>query len=172
MLKKYNIALLPRGGFAKFFELSQRLSSLSAGYLLGEKSLPHVTLLQFFLEEEHLDSLWKSLSNTSLNRHLELTFSELSFFTYDTLSWISLLPNHCNLLAEMHEIVKSVVSAGHTRPYDPHLTLTNTNNLDYAPLAGKLLMPLPSLSDTFILSLGECDSAGQFTKLLFQYEIT
>ncbi len=60
MLKKYNIALIPIKNSRQFVNYAIALSRniLSATYLLGEKSLPHVSLCHFETDENNIETIW------------------------------------------------------------------------------------------------------------------
>lgn len=50
-MKLFNIALIPTSKNAEIISCAKHFSSIAGQYLLGDASLPHVTLYQFKAEE-------------------------------------------------------------------------------------------------------------------------
>lgn len=173
--RKYNIALTPVAKSQTIIDRAKKLSSIAGQYILGENSLPHVTLCQFESDENGVESLWNQVCAALEQKSIELTFSRFSYFTGDQLSWISLLPVQAETLQQLHETVANIIKNPVNRSfenYDPHMTLINTNNVNYQTEAQKELTETDShLSDTFVLSLGTCDELGQFTRLIHSCEV-
>jgi len=51
IMQKYNIALTPVSESKSMIECAQNFSAIADQYLLGEKSLSHVTLYHFMADE-------------------------------------------------------------------------------------------------------------------------
>jgi hypothetical protein len=171
-LKKYNIALLPIFKENEFIGLSQKIPVASAGYILGEFSIPHITICQFHGKESEIDNIWIDVDRAINDQAMVFEFTEISCMTFDNLNfWVSLIPDNVEQLNDMHAKVANLVKTSTMNNYDPHLTLINTLDFNYKNKIKVLLDEYNSISDCFILSLGECDSLGQFTKILKQSEI-
>lgn len=172
-MKKYNIALLPVDKSAAFVEVSQQFSMMDPIYHLGEKSLPHVTLCQFYRDESEIEATWEEVC-AALNHHaLELEFKNFSLITFDnTMFWISLMPGVAPELHKLQAEVASILNASSKRPYDPHLTLMGTLDSAYEGKAAPLIEGYQPIADKFILALGECDELGQFVRIIYQKELT
>lgn len=168
---KYNIALTPIHRGADIIALSQQFSTIADRYCLGEHSLPHVTLYQFYTEENKLEHLWKKLCQTIKAPTITLEFKRFSCTTYNNnneLFWIALLPNQIDVLNRMHAAIASVIELPINKSFDPHMTLINTKNKAYETMVNTHSSSYHPLSDVFILSLGKCDGVGQFTTLVYQ----
>ena len=100
-MKKYNIALLPVDKGAAFVDISQKLSMMDPVYNLGEKSLPHVTLCQFYREETEIEATWEEVCAALSDHVLDIEFKNFSLITFDnTMFWISLMPGD---VPELHK---------------------------------------------------------------------
>lgn len=126
-MKKYNIALLPSAKSEDFIKLSKQLAFLEAQYQLGDDSLPHVTLLQFYADESQVDEIWENAMH-HLNEHsIDLEFKCFSFITFNNHTfYISLIPNNISILYKMHSQLCLLFTPTINKPYDPHLTLIST----------------------------------------------
>jgi hypothetical protein len=62
MIKKYNLALIPTSKKDEITIFAKKLSYLADNYLIGEGSLPHVTLCQFNAEESDIRSIWEKVN--------------------------------------------------------------------------------------------------------------
>lgn len=172
-MKKYNIALVPVQKSGNFIALSQKLSFLETGYQLGEDSLPHLTLCQFYADESEIDSIWENIMD-SLNEHyIDLEFESFSLLTFDNVTfYISLLPKNISELLIMQSKVSLFVGSVHSKAiYDPHLTLISTLDCLYERKAETIINEYVAISDRFILSLGACDKIGQFTNIIKKADI-
>ncbi|KTD23945.1 2'-5' RNA ligase family protein [Legionella maceachernii] len=173
MPKKYNIALLPLHSSDEIIEFAKKFSTLSENYMLGEKSLPHVTLCQFYAEEKQVNEVWENACNTLTEHSLELTFGNFSCISFDESTfWVSLLPDKVDALNDMYSEIIKIVKPFNNKLFDPHMTLFNTKNKEYKTLIKDDLSQYSSISDCFILALGECDEIGQFTRLVESYQLS
>ena len=171
MKKKYNLALIPMSENEEFINLSQQFSSIADKYLLGQHSLPHVTLYQFEFEEKEIENVWGKIIKEWQEKPINLEFSHFSFITFDnTIFWVSLLPKNIDPLHKMHNIIAKSILLPSKKSFDPHLTLMNTKNKSYEKEVDKLRHSYFPITDTFILSLGKCDEIGQFTEVIYRYE--
>jgi 2'-5' RNA ligase len=83
----------------------------------------------------------------------------------------SLMPYQHSALNKMHQIVANAVNIPANQSYDPHMTLINTKNAEYKNRADDLAQSYVPIVDAFVLSIGECDEAGQFSKVLHKSEM-
>lgn len=169
MIKKYNFALIPISKNAEISLLANKFSYLmAANYLTGASSLPHVTLYQFHAEENDIHFMWEKVIQKWQYAPLNLIFNKLSCITYDKQTyWISLIPNHLDVLNKMHAYIAHVLSLPIKKSFDPHMTLLNTKNqkceIDVAEFTS-----YEPLSDTFMLSLGLSDEVGQLKEIIYK----
>lgn len=172
MPKKYIIALIPTSKGEDVVSFTQNFSRISDQYQLGNESLPHVTLCQFHAEEKDIDRIWNNVCKDLSEHTIELEFKDFSCITFNnTIFWVSLMPNQRSTLNEMHQAVADSIKAPINKSYDPHMTLINTKNPEYKKMANDLSKSYTPIKDTFILSIGECDAIGQYTKLLHKSEL-
>lgn len=172
-MKKYIIALLPAGKSEAFVGVSQSFSFMDPIYNLGENSLPHVTLCQFYREESEIEATWVEVSDALRDHALDLEFKNFSLITFDnTMFWISLMPGDAPELHKLQAEVAGILKVSSKKPYDPHLTLMSTLDSTYERKAAPLIEEYSPISDKFILALGECDELGQFIRILHQKELT
>src|SRR6185312_16173512 len=103
MRKKYNLALIPVSKSNEVLVFATQLLHLADNYLLGEESLPHVTLYQFHAEENDIHSIWEKANQGWQYQPLNLVFNEFSCITFDNqIYWVSLLPDNRDILHKMH----------------------------------------------------------------------
>ena len=167
-MKKYNIALTPVSESRSIIKCAQNFSAIADQYLLGEKSLPHVTLYQLMIDENDIDHIWGKIYQ-SLEQHIiDLKFEKFSCITFDnSIFWVSLLPNHCDTLMKIHSLISGAINKPIKNNYDPHMTLISTKNKAYENLVNEFSKFYTPIQDTFVLSLGKSDDIGQFTELLY-----
>lgn len=171
-MKKFNVAFLPLQKGQELILLSKKLIFLNPEYQLGDTSLPHLTLCQFYAEESDIDTIWDNICDNVEVDTINLEFSDFSFVTFDNVTyWISLLPKDSGELHILHSKISSIVHSTSNKPYDPHLTLISTKDNFYEFKGKPVSEGYKVISDRFILSLGECDSLGQFTRILKQPDI-
>jgi 2'-5' RNA ligase len=170
MKKRYNLALLPISKSNELIDLSHTFSSISAGYQLGVNSLPHVTLHHFEAEQNQINSIWNSSSKV-LETGIEIRFSQLDYGVYKDMHWISLLPENTNILHKLHALTAQIIQSPINPNYQPHLTLINTKVNNYQTEINRISQSFQSISDKFLLTLGESDKIGQFTKILHQIKL-
>lgn len=172
MLQKYNLALLPLTITKKITELSHQLSELADTYLLGDTSLPHLTLYQFKYEESDLPQLWERICNAWHSQNIFLELKEISCISFDAHTyWASLLPSQTSEIFEMHSQVATILGLPVKKNFDPHVTLINTLNPNYTPIAYNIISPHIPLKDEFKLALGSRDIFGQFTSLIYSLDL-
>lgn len=171
MKKKYNIALIPTSRATEFVKRSNKSSHMADQYLLGDHSLPHVTLYQFEADENDIDDVWSHVCKAWNGKSIELLFSNFSCITFDnSVYWVSLLPNNCDILHKFHAEIADAIKLPIKQSFDPHLTLINTKNKDYEDEVNRLSKNYTPIKDTFVLSIGKSDTIGQFTEVIYQYE--
>src|SRR3990167_11050710 len=169
MTKKYNLALIPVTKNNEVITLAKKLSPITDKYLLGEKSLPHVTLYQFQAEEEEIGSIWKQVIEVWKEKPIDLAFNKFSCITFDnTIFWVSLLPDKCDVLHKMHAVIANILKLPIKKMFDPHMTLINSKDKEYEKEVAKLSDLYKPITDTLILSLGMSDDIGQFINLIYR----
>jgi 2'-5' RNA ligase len=167
---KYNLALTPSSKNLEAIECANQFTKLADSYLLGENSLPHVTLYQSEAKDEEICQIWNRIVTVWKEEMVHLEFRKLSCLSFDdSIFWVSLLPNNCDKLHEMHRLIAQILGETIKQNFDPHMTLFNTKNKDYQKVVESIKCIYKPLADDFILSLGTCDSVGQLTKILFKY---
>jgi len=167
MKKKYNLALTPTCKGYEAVKLANKLAHIADNYLLGEKSLPHVTLYQFQAEENDIDSIWKKVCGTWEEKPINLIFNKFSCITFnDDIFWVSLLPDNLDVLNKMHVFIANILLLPVKKAFDPHMTLINTKHKEYETEVEKLSRSYEPIEDNFLLSLGASDDIGQLTELI------
>lgn len=170
MLKKYNIALIPKSASKRITDFASNLSNISDQYLLGEHSLPHVTLYQFTAKEENIDVICQKIASSSIPRAINLKFNDFSCITFNQkIFWASLLPDRINDLHNMHKMIAEIIGHPIKSNYDPHMTLMSTQDKEYESLVDELKPNYAPINDEFILSIGESDDIGQISKNLISF---
>lgn len=166
MKSRYNIALLPCTMSESFIELASKFNFPADTYILGKKSVPHITLCQFEATFEQVEVYWKSTQN--INQPFEFTLDAFSFLTFNgTTFWISLLPNKTSLLHNLHAQVSNILGLPINPNYDPHLTLMNTQNPDNEKLSTSIVNNYQPVTDQFTICLGVSDAVGQFVETIY-----
>lgn len=172
---KYNIAFIPKKNQEQFITFAEKVHKAAGigAYLLGEHSIPHVSLCHFEAEELQIEKIWTEIKFLNIES-IKLTFDEIRSKSYHGhpkwggVSWVSLISDNLDQLKNIHlnvaSIVKKPLNASFYQ-YDPHLTLLNSYN-EQACLAFnyKLLNPL---IDDFFMSLGPIDKNGQLLKIAY-----
>lgn len=167
MIKKYNIAFVPVLHRNTIINFAKYFSPIADRYLLGEHSLPHVTLYQFSLDDSAIGDIWEKIIATFNETQIELTFDEFSCITFNhEIYWTSLMPNKREILTNAHCLIANIIEMPINMTYDPHMTLMSTKNKDYESDVDKLKNHYVPVTDTFTLSLGECDDIGQYIEIL------
>lgn len=171
MKKKYNLALIPTSKGNEVITLAKKLSAIADMYILSEKSLPHVTLYQFQIEEKEVDEIWKNICRVWQEKQIDLMFDQFSCMTFDNcIFWASLLPNHCEVLHKMHIDIAHVLRLPVNKSFDPHMTLISSRTNEYEKEVALISDSYKPISDTFILSLGVSDDIGQLTEIIYRYD--
>ncbi len=167
MKRKYNIALIPTEKAQSIIQCADFLSAIADRYLLGINSFPHVTLCQFEANESDIKSIWEKACNEIHQKSIELTFEEFSCISFDEIIfWVSLLPDHRDVLIQMHAVIAGIVNKSIKSNYDPHLTLINTKDSTYENLVDKLTARYAPIQDAFVLALGRSDEIGQLIEVI------
>lgn len=172
MLQKYNLALLPCTIQNKITDLSRQLSELADTYLLGDSSLPHLTLYQFEYEENHLPQLWEKICAALYPQNISLELTQISCITFDDHTyWASLLPSQTSGIFEIHAQAAEILCLPTKKNIDPHVTLINTLNKDYTSIVQDKITPHLPLNDEFKLALGKCDIYGQYNYAIYSVNL-
>lgn len=172
MEKKYNLALTPISKSAEVIELANKFSAIADKYLLHEKSLPHVTLYPFQMEDQEIEQFWMDVCKVWKAKTIDLEFKQFSCISFDNHTfWVSLLPNHCDTLHEMHATIAHILRLPVKKSFDPHMTLINSKNINYKQEVALIADSYAPIVDKFILSLGESDTIGQLTEIVYHYDV-
>ena len=168
MKSRYNIALIPAKENDSVIKCAHFLSDVADRYLLGENSLPHVTLYQFQANDSDIESIWEKACDKLSQTSIELTFEKFSCITFgQAIFWASLLPDNGDVLMKMHSIIADVINQPVKVNYDPHMTLISTKDASYENLVNKLYKTYTPIQDVFILALGRSDDIGQLTEVIY-----
>ena len=166
---KYNFALTPLHHRQKIIHYAQQLSHLTDQYILGEHSLPHVTLYQCHFDESEIKYRWQNVCQTLEQKLIELSFANVSCTTSNQeVYWISLMPDQRNILTNMHQTIAAVLNLPVKEDYDPHMTLLNTKDPRSLSISEAFKQTYSPIIDTFVLSLGNSDEIGQYTQVIYQ----
>lgn len=177
---RYNIALIPEktSAYEPYVQCAQQnFGTIHKYYLLGEKSIPHVTLCQF---EGHGDmsglaKVMKKLEAIYSGRLFNPVFMGLNFLKltaeFSNLYSVELLVHRDQALSELHDSVTSMVTElglvplnAHASLYRPHLTLACLAKPDsvVVPRFPQNLLGTPD--SPFVVKLGVADDYWQFVK--------
>ncbi|MBS0185195.1 MAG: hypothetical protein JSS34_02415 [Proteobacteria bacterium] len=166
VLKRYNIALLALEK-APYIQEAQKLFSKNyKNYILGDESLPHITLCQFYAEDGALEGILKDVKK--IKAWPSVNFTGISFQKEkNTPFWWAELSVLCEAsLLNFQSHIMSLLKQYKTVPlnlpenlYRPHLTLARVTSLKIKAIHEDLLTQRP-----FTLALGESDFFGQFVK--------
>jgi 2'-5' RNA ligase len=167
MKSRYIIALIPTTKAKQIVELSNKLSDIADRYLLGNSSIPHVTLYHFDAYEDDIKDIWVNVSSALTHEDIELVFDNFSCSTFDNVTfWALLLPNKVVTLSEMHEKVAEKIKCPIKNNYHPHMTLINSKNNCYEDKVNEIAEYYKTISDRFVLSLGRADEIGQYLEII------
>jgi hypothetical protein len=77
LLQRYNIAFVPSRNPQQFIQYAEELSQVAPSdkYKLGVKSIPHVSLCHFEIEDNKIEGIWDMVSVLDLPK-LHLTFEK------------------------------------------------------------------------------------------------
>lgn len=176
-MPKYNIAWVPSNDKGQFENFSAKISQQIRyeKYLLGDHSIPHVSICHFECDEHAVEEIWAKVKGLDLHK-IDLTFGCIRSKSYPGhpkwggVCWVSLMPDKLDQLIKVHlmiaQIIKVPLNAAFS-DYDPHLTLLNScderkcNSLNETPqLKDKL-------TDDFSIALGEMDEEGQLLHIVY-----
>lgn len=163
-MTRYNLALVPKNISNFIVNLIINFNSQTHTYCLGKNSIPHITIAQFEANEREVELIWHQVCESKWpNVYLNLNaFSNLTFD--NSIYWISLLPESKEVLIEIFNKIKKLVSPLRQEDYDPHLTLFN-----YLRLTDKMIDLVNqqiTITDEFEITLGFCDEFGQLNNVL------
>lgn len=168
-MKKFNIAFTPKSHLEEFISLAETSKDKSHNYCLGENSIPHITVCQFFSSEDSLDKIWEEACSSVPNPTICVNLNRVSNISFDgQLYWVSLLPHRDSELQSIFSIISKIVKPIRIDEYDPHITLFNyfPNKLNVE----EVLKTKICIEDEFELVIGECDGAGQLQNILYKNE--
>jgi hypothetical protein len=170
--KKYILALLSKDPDIFVREAQKQFSDLTEGYLLGEKSRPHITICQFFLNTaDSLPEIWSEAQQICPSPP-QPSFTKLAFqkCVYENYKgwWAQLIVDRNPELIHLHALCLFLLEKrglsclnNHGENYDPHLTLALSKELRLSDCNTHLFDPSP-----FELALGEADGLGQFVRTI------
>jgi 2'-5' RNA ligase len=170
-MKKFNLALLPCKAEGEAVNLAQRFATLSESYLLGKGSKPHVTLCQFYSEEEQVAEIWEKANQITSGKVLHLCFNQISdFHSEEGRIYIQLVPEPNEALQQWHEKIAHLIEAPLGRVFEayfPHLTLATIQKARLEQAYAEMSQLKIKFKDDFRLGLGRCDEVGQVIELLY-----
>lgn len=164
---KYIIAMLASNP-TWFVNYAQLFAGQSAGYLLGEHALPHVTLVQFYGEESDYNAVFELLKAQPVDIQPRITGLNFGYHTDSPdLLWAALgVARDPQLLALHHKLVDFLEQRAGVEVltirrdlYDPHITLALIKG--NIPKCQRPIAPLMK----FKLVLGRADRLGQFVEI-------
>ena len=175
-MQRYNLALIPVTYQLELIKIADQFKhGGEIDYLLGNTSLPHITLAQFYLDDiTTLEKIWDNVSQLKQNKPQRLTLQLKGLNCYfdskqNDFVWLQLLPeSSIDLVSLHHEIINILKDYAITslnkslENYEPHLTLAHTTNLIYVDECEQYQI---ALTDQFYIGLGESDEIGQLTRL-------
>lgn len=175
-LSKFNIALVPiKPHQAQFTnQATHGFSIKTAEYLLGENSLPHISLCHFEAEEMDIANIVEKVKELAIST-VHLTFSAQRSKTYPDhplwgkWSWVSLIPNKLEQLKALHLQIAQIVKPLNAsfNDYDPHMTLFNSYDKERCNKLNESTCLSPALMGAFEIILGRLDAVGQITETLY-----
>lgn len=168
-IKRYNFALLPTQRADAYIDVAQRYFKHHAvGYLLGEHSLPHITVCQFHALESVLPALMDGIQGVHTSPRVQLADLRFSNKPNTNLWGASLLVKRSHELLILQQAVVNLLASHGLTPlnpvgdlYTPHMTLAKVDAVDLKNFPKSIFEP-----NQFALALGESDVLGQFTKVL------
>ncbi len=167
-MQRYNIALIPEN--KTYYEsLSKKYYKISE-YKVGQTSIPHITIAQFYEDREsvvrEIYSQVYSLANTYKEVVIHLTTSIYKF--EEQFTWLELRladPEFCNIL---HRKIVNILDSFDIKclntPFMPHLTIAKI--ITDKEIIENFSQLKIDQSDNFTLFMGHSDSIGQFTSVL------
>ena len=129
MVNKYNLAFIPKlkADQQKIIEYANKHASVAGQYMLGEHSLPHVTIHQFHADKLQAEKIINAVEGSHLLKFMNLKFEEISCISFDNKTfWASLMPNQRDTLISLHQHFATVLNFPVKQTYDPHMTLFNS----------------------------------------------
>lgn len=176
MIKKYNIAFVPKKNPRQFIDYAIALAKdvSFATYLLGEQCVPHISVCHFLAEENSIENIWQQVSALNISP-MKLIFDTQRSKSYPGhpkwggVSWVSLISDHLDILKAIHlkiaVIIKEPLNASFS-DYDPHLTLFNSFNQTECFVFNKNFRLKEPLIDNFTIALGPIDNNGQLLSIV------
>lgn len=177
---RYILALVPPKNYEQhYIQASQRLfSDLYDGYLLSEKSSPHITICQFkCANNKEVVKVWEQvekLDTLSLQpRFLGIGF-EKGTGAHQAFYWAAIAVARDEAIMKLHrDALRVIQSLGYTclndsnDLYRPHLTLARILLPDRIQKWPETL--LDSTGGEFRLALAQGDENGQYIKTVFEH---
>lgn len=175
MFLKYIVALLALSP-AGYIDFAQKhFSKVAAGYLLGAKSAPHITVAQFYADQSSYNIIKDHV--TTITTSIMPRFIGISFVgdaVHPDIWWAELSVARDSALLALHQkminflkMQKMKIINDHEDLYRPHLTLARIH-------ATSIHSSCPNLAPSpFILVLGQADELGQlvnYEQIPYSYE--
>lgn len=170
---KVNFALLLDKKTAKECEnFSKELSKThKSKFILGDRSLPHVSIVQTECEEEDLDSIWKEAQNV-IQKEYEINFAGLNFLPSSSGdAWVEIQVLKSDAILQLQKSLLNLSSMkgrkiinGVEDDFRPHVTV---GLLDKYQVINNVHLPKHPLRNSEVkarLSLGYVGSNYIFTK--------
>lgn len=179
---RYNIALLPPASVYSYYQsyAQEMFGDTHGPFLLGPKSLPHITLCQFHCADpKHVQTVYEACKELHFPPYIPqfygLSLASKSESSPD-LFWIGLMVMREAAIVQMHRQVKHILEkAGlscinkHGEGYRPHLTLANAYLIFPFTLPKWPQDLLDEPTHAFSITLGIADEWGQF---ICQYSVS
>lgn len=183
MNQRYNIALIPNvNQKVLLIELSQRyFAAHHAGYLLGPKSIPHITLCQFETNSSELQPILSEFDKTLSQKSFAPDIKSLSIVKHKDESMhyhsVELGIVRSEAMVALHRQAVEFIQLFGLRPknpagevYRPHITLSiiatsGDGSQDKWGIPYQILEQLPTL-EPFQIALGRADQYWQFVEQL------
>jgi 2'-5' RNA ligase len=173
MKDKYNLVYVPLNKNAEITAIAQQFSRFAHQYLLGSEALPHVTLCQFEALEQDLEKIWARAEKMIHAKFMTLRFNKINVLDHkNEFNWVSLIPDQSEELYKLHDEALKVLEITDKVWFDPHMTLFNSVNKDYAGAVEDFSKIYQPIEDKFALALGTSGFLGQFKKVLFCEGVT
>jgi len=176
---RYNLALLPPPATAsRLFKLAASYKKLADGYLLqSKKSMPHLTMTQFYATPDILPNIWRNCLAKMPNRidailH-SLIFRDIGEFGRKHKNhcgiWIGVKPNQTLLDLQKKSVALIKKTGGDpitpSEGFEPHFTICRSKKLSKIP---SHVWPEFIPSQTRLsFSIGHCDDMGQYTGIIY-----
>ena len=173
VLPRLNIALIPEDARLQA-EIKGHAEYLSDGsdYRLGKRSMGHATLAQYYLPEGvDVDALWEDVRQEWKTDSLELTLHETRADPDGEFRWMRFQIDRTDgQIDAFHQAVVTVLARWgiepislHSEQYDPHVTLSHTDDIVMWARLGDVPVPLRG---SFRPVLGVSSPTGELLSVL------